>query len=162
MSRSVVDGIELTREQEEKRRLLAMQDLDNGMKQSEIARKYHVRDSSVSRWAKAYREKGKEGIKSTFATGRPQKLNVSDKEKLISILLHGAIASGYETDSWTGKIVSDVIKKEFNVDYHFKHIPKLLRSLGFRQVKPKRKAMEQNDDARKEWIKTTWEYVKKN
>lgn len=154
--------IELNREQKEQRRLMAAEDLKDGLSQSDVARKYDVDRSSVSRWAKAIREEGEEGLLATTSSGRPSKLNSKEKEELVEILMKGAIESGFQTDVWTGKRVSKLIKDRFGVKYHFKHMPRLLRELGFRQVKPKRKPHEQNEDARNEWLENTWEYVKKN
>ena len=153
--------IRMTREQLEQRRLMAAKDLESGMSQADVARKYDVAESSVSRWAKSIREKGKNGLKRKKATGRKPKLSNEQKNELAKILNKGALASGFQTNNWTGKRVSAVIKKEFGIEYHFKHIPKLLRSMKFRKVKPKRKAKERDEEKRKEWLETTWEDVKK-
>jgi len=154
--------IELNREQKEQRRLMAADDLKAGISQADVARKYNVDRSSVSRWAKALREEGEEGLRATTSSGRPSKLSPEEKMEIIKIINKGAVESGFQTDIWTGKRVSKLIKEKLGVEYHFKHMPKLLRQLGFRQIKPKRKPHEQNEDARKEWLETTWEYVKKN
>lgn len=154
--------IELTRKQKEQRRFLAAKDLENGMSQAEVSRKYHVDDSTACRWNQARKKNGLDGLKATKAPGRLPKLNPEQIEELIEILKDGAIKAGFQTDIWTGKRVSKLIKDQFDVDYHFKHIPRLLRALGFRQVKPKRKAHEQKPEVRQEWIENTWKYIKKN
>lgn len=158
---NVLTEIELTKEQKEQRRMLAAKDLEAGMSQADVARKYGVDNSNVSRWDKARKENGLEGLRSTTSSGRPSKIGPDEKEELVEILKKGATESGFQTDVWTGKRVSKLIKDRFKVEYHFKHMPKLLRRLGFRQIKPKRKPHEQNEEARKEWLETTWEYVKK-
>ena len=151
----------MTREQLEQRRYMAAQDLESGMSQADVARKYDVAESSVSRWAKSIREKGTNGLKRKKATGRKPKLTDVNKQELADILSKGALKSGFQTNNWTGKRVSAVIKKNFGVEYHYKHIPKLLRSMKFRKVKPKRKAKERDEEKRKEWLETTWEEIKK-
>ena len=158
----LLTDIKLTREQKEKRRIMAGKDLEAGMSQAEVARKYHVADSTACIWDQARKNKGIEGLRATKAPGRPSKLTSEQKEELIEILKEGAIRSSFQTDVWTGKRISKLIMDRFGVGYHFKHIPKLLRELGFRQVKPKRKAHEQNEKVRQEWIENNWEYVKKN
>jgi transposase len=158
----MLSDIELTRKQKEQRRFLAAKDLEKGMSQAEVARKYHVDDSTACRWDQARKEKGLDGLKATKAPGREPKLSVEQKDELVELLKDGAVKSGFQTDIWTGKRVCELIKDQFDVDYHFKHIPRLLRALGFRQVKPKRKAHEQNEEKRQEWIENTWEYAKKN
>lgn len=153
--------IRMTRKQLEQRRYLAAKDLESGMPQADVARKYNVAESSVSRWAKSIREKGTHGLKRKKATGRPPKLTDEQKQELADILGKGALKYGFQTNNWTGKRVSAVIRKTFGVEYHYKHIPKLLRSMKFRKIKPKRKAMERDEEKRKEWLETTWEEIKK-
>ena len=162
MNWDIANDLKMSRKQQETRRILAANDLLLGMAQVDVAEKYSVSKSSVSKWAKTIREEGINGLKLKKPSGRSPKLTDEQSEELVEILAKGAIKSGFETDSWNGKRVAEVIKNKFNVDYHFKHIPKLLRKLGFRKVKPKRKYFEQDESKREEWLETTWEYVKKN
>ena len=155
-------GLKQTRNQMEHRRLMAGEDLSIGMKHADVARKYGVNRSNVSRWAKILKKEGEGGLQMRKAKGAEPKLNLKQRESLVKILVAGAKNHGFKTDLWTGKRVCKVIEKEFGASYHFKHIPKLLRGLDFRLVKPKRQANEKNEDKKREWIKTTWEYIKKN
>ena len=154
--------LKLTRKQREQRRLMAAEDLSNGMKPADVARKYDVNRSNVSCWTKTLKKEGKTGLQMRKAKGAEPKLNLKQRESLVEILVAEAKNYGFKTDLWTGKRVCKVIEKDFGVSYHFKHIPKLLRILDFRLVKPKRQANEKNEEEKREWIKTTWEYIKKN
>jgi transposase len=162
MKWGTLNGIKLTREQMEQRRRMAAEDLLAGMKQADVARKYGVNRSNVSRWTKTLREKGNEGLRMRKAKGSKSKLSLNQKKMLVEILVSGAKKYGYKTDLWTSKRVCKVIEKEFEVEYHFKHIPKLLRALDFRPVKPKREAYEKDEKEKQEWINITWERIKKN
>lgn len=162
MKTSPLNGLKLTRKQMEQRRMLASEDLVNGMSQADVARKYGVYRSSVSRWVKRLEKEGKEGLKEKKAKGQSSKLNSAQKQQLTALLVQGAQACGFETDLWTAKRVGLVIEREFGVVYHFRHIPKLLRSLDFRLVKPDRKAAEKDDTQKEEWLSTTWVHLKKN
>jgi len=153
--------IKLTRKQMEQRRMLASEDLANGMSQADVARKYNVYPSSVSRWAKKLEKKGKAGLKERTATGQPSKLSENQKGKLLVILVQGAKVYGFENDFWTGKRVCTIIKEEFGVVYNFKYIPRLLRSLGFELMKPTRRAAEKDDAKKEEWLRSTWVQLKK-
>ena len=154
-------GVMLTREQMEQRRLKAAEDMLSGMKQRDVARKYGVAESSVSRWAKTIRENGTNALKMRISSGKPHRLTKAQRQELIEILVAGPLEYGWKTDLWTAKRVKGVIEKEFGVSYHFKHVPKLLRALGFRPVKPKRRAREKDEVRKQDWIRTTWEQVKK-
>jgi len=155
-------GVHLTREQMEERRFLAGADLEAGMKQTDVARKYGVSDATASRWAKTVRDEGIDGLKMHKATGQPTKLDEEEERQLVEILIAGPRAYGYKTDLWNSTRVAEVIRKEFRVTYHIHHIPKLLHRLGFRSIKPKRQAKEKSDKRKQEWLNTTWVHVKKN
>jgi transposase len=142
MEHKMPERLKLTRKQMEQRRLMTVEDLSIGMKQADVARKYGVNRSNVSRWTKKLKKEGEPGLQMRKAKGAEPKLNLKQRESLIEILVAGAKNYGFKTDLWTGKRVCKVIKKEFGVSYHFKHIPKLLRGLDFRLVKPKRQANE--------------------
>lgn len=156
-----IHDIRLTRNQMEERRLLALKDLQNGVRPVDVSEKYGVSRAAVSQWGKTVRDEGREGLLKRKATGRPKKLDEAQRLQLIDILVSGACSSGFETDLWTGKRVAKVIKKEFRIEYHFKHLPKLIRSLGFRLINPKKRAAEQNQSKREYWLNTTWVKVKK-
>lgn len=162
MIQATFEGIRLTRKQLEQRRLLAAKDFAQGMKPVDVARKYNAHRSSASRWKRRFDKEGEKGLGSQSSSGRPMKLNEGQKDQLVTLLIQGARTYGFETDLWTGKRVSKLIKKEFGVDYHFNHIPKLLHSLDFRPVKPERQAGEKDEEKKEEWLKTTWVQLKKN
>ncbi len=161
MTGTAFDGIKLTREQLEQRRLLASEDFTARMKPADVARKYNVHRSSASRWKRAFEKEGKAGLLSQNSSGRPTKLTRNQKKQLTDFLIRGASAYGFETDLWTGKRVCELIKREFGIEYHFNHIPKLLHSLDFRLVKPERKAAEKDDSKKEEWLRTNWVQLKK-
>jgi uncharacterized protein YjcR len=52
MEHKMPERLKLTRKQMEQRRLMAVEDLSIGMKQADVARKYGVNRSNVSRWTK--------------------------------------------------------------------------------------------------------------
>lgn len=152
----------LTREEMERRRLLAAVDLDAGMQQRKVARKFGVSEATVSRWAKTLRTRGKSGLKRTMAS-RPPKLSDEELAELLQILLHGAQESGYDTNIWTTQRVVEVIEKNFGVKYNPDHVGRMLREkLGMSYQKPKRRANERSEEARATWLRTTWPRLKKD
>ena len=55
--------------------LLAAQDLQNGLSQSQIARKFGVSRTTASRWHRALHRRGVDSLRKRRATGRPSRLN---------------------------------------------------------------------------------------
>ena len=83
MKWDALNGIKLTREQMEQRRQMAAEDLLTCMKQADVARKYGVNRSNVSRWAKTLREEGNEGLRLRKAKGCKSKLTSNQKKVLV-------------------------------------------------------------------------------
>lgn len=152
----------LTRDEMERRRLAAARELDSGVQQAKVARKYNVSEATASRWAKVVRTRGVDALRSTKASGKPR-LTQHQLESLLEILLDGAKASGYETDIWTTERVARVIKRQFGVSYNADHVSRILREkLSMSYQKPKRQANERDEVARATWLRTTWPSLKKN
>lgn len=157
----------LSREEMERRRLAAGRELleadpEAWGVQARIARKYGVHRSSVTRWARALREGGLEGLRKREAPGGEPRLDDEQRARLREMLLEGARAHGYETDLWTGKRVAALIRRTFGVAYSEKYVPRLLRDrLGFSWQKPARRPRELDPDRVEEWLRETWEPAKR-
>ena len=68
---TVEQGI-LTRDEMESRRLLAAQDLQGGLSQSQVARKFGVSRTTASRWNRALSGKGVESASQAPRSGPSQ------------------------------------------------------------------------------------------
>src|SRR3954462_16021237 len=66
----------LTRDEMESRRLMAAQDLQGGLSQSQVARKFGVSRTTASRWYRTLSGKGVEYLRKRRAPGRPSRLTV--------------------------------------------------------------------------------------
>ena len=77
----------LSRQELERRRLVAGEDLKSGMSQADIARKYNVHPSSACRWNKELQENGIKGLNRKKAPGASSKLSKDQQEALRKILL---------------------------------------------------------------------------
>jgi len=146
----------------EKRRRRAIQLLKKGQASlSAIARWLGASKSSVSRWMKAYQEKGVKGLKPKTVPGRPPKLLPAQREKLNQLLLAGPLSSGYRTDLWTLQRVAQIIQKNFGVQYHPNHVWRLLLAMGWSCQKPERRALERNEKEIAHWKRYRWPHIKK-
>lgn len=152
----------LSRQELERRRLAAAKDLQAGMKQADVVRKYDVNPSSVCRWNKILEEKGIKGLKRKKAPGAKSKLSKEQQKVLREIILQGAAAYGYKTDLWTLKRVAEVIQKEFGVSYHFRSLSDVLHRMDLSPQKPTRKAAERNQAAVQTWLEEQWAKDRKN
>lgn len=145
----------------QKRRLRAMALLDSGLSLNEVARRILCDASSVMRWRDARKKHGAKGLEPRPASGRPPKLTPKQKKRMVSFLLKGAMAHGYNTELWSAARIAELIKRHFRVAYHRDHIGRLMASLGWSWQKPSKRALQRNERAIEEWKRKEWPRIKK-
>jgi transposase len=148
-------------EELQRRRLRAVELLEEGYEPVEVARIVGVDRRSVRRWKSAYRKKGVASLVAHAASGRPPKLGPAQTRQLERELLRGAQAAGFATDLWTCPRVEWLIEQRFGVRYHVDHVCRLLHNLGWSPQKPARRALERDEDRIQRWVKHDWPAIKK-
>src|SRR5215467_8659454 len=123
----------LTRDEMESRRLLAAQDLQTGLSQSQVARKFGVSRTTASRWNRALNGKGVEALRKRRAPGRPSRLTADQLTTVTGIYQAGPRAAGFETDRWTTARFADAIFAKFGVRYDPDHAGRIMHRLGLRE-----------------------------
>jgi transposase len=127
----------------------------------EISTLLGVSRSRVSQWLKTYYQQGVEGLLEGRRTGRPSRLTDLQKVLLCDIVDSGPIAYGLISGVWTSKLIAEIIKDEFEIEYHPSHVWKLLQEFGFSVQSPKRLLAKADDEKRQKWIKETYPSIKK-
>lgn len=122
----------LTRDEMESRRLLAAQDLQNGLSQSQIARKFGVSRTTASRWHRALHRRGVESLRKRRATGRPSRLTGDQRTVVIELFHGGARAAGFADDRWTTARLAQAIYARFGIRYDPDHVGRMMHQLGLR------------------------------
>lgn len=145
----------------EKRRRKAMELLDTGLSLHEVARRIGANASSVMRWRDERRKHGEQGLEPKPVPGRPLKLTSQQRQRLIILLLRGAIANGYRTELWTTARIAELIERHFAISYHRDHIGRLMSSLGWSYQKPEKRALQRDEQAIEEWKNNHWPRIKK-
>jgi putative transposase len=115
----------------EDRRRRALAFLDAGFSLNEVGRRIGCNVSSVMRWRDARQQGGSEALKVRPSPGRPARLGLTQRRRLVKLLLKGPIAHGHRTNSWTTARITEVIEGEFGVHYHRDHIGRLMHSLDW-------------------------------
>ena len=136
-----------TAEELQRRRLRAVELVNQGESPEDVARFLGCGRSSVYTWVKLAREDlGKLAAKPH--PGRTPLLGEAERERLEELLLQGAKAHGWRTDLWTAARVADLIERHFRVAFHPEHVRKILkRKLGWSSQKPQRRARERDEVA---------------
>lgn len=135
--------------------------LTEGRAQAEAAQELKVHLRTIQHWVELFRKHGIKGILSKKATGRPRKLTDQQLKIINGILLRGPRAQGYSNDLWTSRRILKLIKDLTDIEYHYNHIPRLLRKMGWTPQRPQRQAIEKDQKKIDEWIKVEWKRIKK-
>jgi len=123
-----------TRDEMERRRLAAAQDLLSGVSQACVARKFGVSRTTASRWQRALvTNHGLECLRKRRATGRPSRLTAVQLAEIVEIHAAGPRAVGFATDRWTTTRLAEVIDRRFGVHYDPDHVGRLMHRLGLRK-----------------------------
>jgi transposase len=123
----------LTRDEMESRRLLAAQDLQRGLSQSQVARKFGVSRTTASRWYRSLSGRGMESLRKRRAPGRPSRLNATQLTDVAEVYRSGARAAGFESDRWTTARFAEAIFLRFGVRYDPDHVGRIMHRLGLRE-----------------------------
>ena len=134
----------LNRDEMESRRLLAAQDLQTGLTQSQVARKFGVSRTTASRWHRALNGKGVEALRKRRAPGRPSRLSAEQMAGVGALFVEGPRGSGFETDRWTTMRFADAIFARFGIRYDPDHVGRIMHRLGLRARRLPRVVVETN------------------
>jgi transposase len=129
----------LTRDEMESRRLLAADDLQRGLSQSQVARKFGVSRTTASRWHRALSGRGVEALRKRRAPGRPSRLSAEQLRGVAEVYQAGPRAAGMETDRWTTARFAQAIYARFGVRYDPDHVGRIMHRLGLRERTKSRK-----------------------
>jgi len=125
-------GNNLTREEMERRRLEAAQDLLQGLSQALVSRKFGVSRTTASRWHRALSLEGVHSLRKRRATGRPSRLDRQQLAAIPHLMAEGAGAFGFPNNRWTTGRLARAIETRFGVKYDPDHVGRLMYKLGFR------------------------------
>lgn len=145
----------------ERRRLLAVQRLQEGCPAEEIADLLGVAPRSVRRWAAAFRQRGVQGLAAQPAAGRPPKLSRT-QEKVVRRWLAGSPTEhGFDTELWTAARLAQLIDEEWGIRFNPRYLAAWLRDRGFSPQKPQRAPRERDPEAIAAWLAAEWPRIKK-
>jgi transposase len=129
----------LTRDEMENRRLLAADDLQQGLSQSEVARKFGVSRTTASRWNRVLSGNGVEALRKRRAPGRPSRLNADQLKQVAELYRLGPRMSGFSTDTWTTARFAEAIQARFQIRYDPDHVGRIMHRLGLRERTSRRR-----------------------
>ena len=145
----------------ERRRMRAVRLFEQGETQASVSRRLGVSRTTAMRWAQAWVQEGRDGLRATGRAGRKPRLSKDQLHQVEQALLEGPLAFGYATELWTLPRVAELIHRVTGVRYHPGHVWRVMRQLGWSLQKPTTRARERDEESIQRWVKTTWPAVKK-
>ncbi len=145
----------------ERRRMRAVRLFGEGETQASVARRLGVSRTTAMRWAQAFEDEGRDGLRAAGRAGLKPRLSAEQLEDVEAVLIEGPVAFGYTTEFWTLPRVAEVIQASTGIRYHPGHVWRLLRKMGWSRQKPTTRARERDERAIANWVKTTWPALKK-
>jgi transposase len=146
----------------QERRMRAGQMFAHGKRQVDVAVELGVSAQTASRWHRAWRATGCEGLAGAGKAGRRQWLSDEQVAQVEVVLLEGPLAAGFATSLWTLARVAEVIERVTGVRYSQTQTWAILRQrMGWSVQRPARRAVERDEEVIASWVKNDWPRIKK-
>lgn len=143
----------LTRQQQEERRLFAEPLIKQGtLTSTEIGDLCGVSASAVRNWRQRLLTQG--SLEASVAPGPRRHLTDEQIAQTIDLLRAGPDPVRYQDHRWTCPRVRELIGLRFDVWYDVDHLSRLLHEWGFSLQRPRKRAVEQDQEAVVTWIET--------
>lgn len=130
------------------RRLLSLAAVVDGMNREDAARIGGMDRQTLRDWVHRFNALGPEGLKDAWYGGPEPRLSVSQKAELAEIVETGPDPAVDGVVRWRRIDLQRVIHDRFGVDYHERHVGKLLKGLGFSHMSARPRHLAQCTGAR--------------
>ena len=140
----------------ERRRRLALSHLLNGHSVPTIAEMLGVSERAVYSWQALSRRHGPEGVNAQPPPPRPTKLSAAQARQELTWFRKSPKSFGFATDLWTGRRVTEVIRRKWGIEFNWRYFLGWLKDRGITPQKPQRRAREADRDAIEKWRSHDW------
>lgn len=144
-----------------KKRLRAGRLLLAGKTCAEAACAVGVARQTVYTWKRLLDEGGIDALRDVPERGRPAHLDAQQLAAVRAALLRSPTEHGFGTELWTLKRVGAVIERMHGVRFGQTQVWRILGGLGFSSQKPEKRAIERDENAVRNWKRSTWPKLKK-
>lgn len=142
-------------------RINAIRMLHQGYTRAEVATILDVAESSIYEWQSKFRQGGLAALSTKIASGRKSLLTDKQLLQLYKWLCGNPRQVQFDFGLWTRKIIRDLIRREFGIDYSLQNVGKILKMLGFSPQRPVYQALERDPEKRRIWTEETFPAIRK-
>jgi transposase len=145
-----------TAQELERRRRSAVQRVQEGHTQVQVAQILGVHDRTLRQWMAQYRQGGDQGLAAKPHPGRRSKLTPARQRTVLGWLRKNPKSFGFATELWTARRIAQVIERKFGVYYNHRYLNAWLTARDISPQKPQRRPRERDDQAIQEWVSVQW------
>lgn len=140
-------------------RLYAVYQVALGQPSRKLEELYQTSFKQITNWVHRFEKEGTEGLKDKPGRGRKPSL-LPEQIKALSdlLLMESPTDHGYNTETWTGPLLIDWVKRNFGIGFKKAQIYNIIKQLGFSYQKAKGfypETDEKAQEAFKEALKKT-------
>src|SRR5574337_1035591 len=137
----------------ERRRLLAIERLNDGFSAQDVADFLGVHLRTVFRWLARYQAHGHKGLRTVPHPPVKAKLDRRQESQVRRWLRRPATAFGFATELWTSKRLAALIWQRFGVSFNSNYLCAWLRRRRFSPQKPRRVPQERDEEEIARWLR---------
>ena len=137
------------------RRLLSLAAVLDGMSRADAARIGGMDRQTLRDWVHRFNASGPDGLKDAWYGGPAPRLSAAQKAELAEIVDTGPDPATDGVVRWRRIDLQKVIRERFAVDYHERHVGKLLNALGFSHVSARPRHPAQDGEIVEAYKKTS-------
>jgi transposase len=137
------------------RRLLSLAAVVDGMSRAAAARIGGMDRQTLRDWVHRFNALGPAGLKDAWYGGPEPRLSAAQKAALTEIVETGPDPATHGVVRWRRIDLQKVIWERFGVDYHERHVGKLLKELGFSHVSARPRHPAQDGEIVEAYKKTS-------
>lgn len=113
-------------------RLYAVYQLAKGIPSRKLEELYNTSFKQICTWANNFNRLGIEGLRDKPKSGRNPKLEASQMNELKNIISNQTPEDyGFNTSTWSGAIVIEIINNRWHIEYKKAQIYNIFKKLGF-------------------------------
>jgi transposase len=143
------------------RRRLAVQKVEAGWSQKDVADFLGVHPVTVNKWVRAHRADPAAGLSGKPHPGRKPFLTPAQEKKVLGWVAEKPTRHGFPTDLWTARRVADLIRQKFEITFHPGYLREWMSRRDLSPQKPARRAKERNPEAVRTWLADGWPAIQK-
>jgi transposase len=115
-------------------RLYAVYQVSLGQPSRKLEDFYNTSFKQITNWVHRFEREGLDGLRDKPGRGRRSRLSADQQDRLSKLIMdESPVDYGFNTDTWTGPILIEWIKSQFDIVFKKAQIYNILRKNGFKK-----------------------------